>query len=67
MNVETVSNINPTYEIIIFIIDTQLYIRNGTKNDPDSNVHGANMEPTWVLSAPDGPHRKYKDYVEGRC
>ena len=23
---------------------------------PDSNVHGANMGPTWVLSAPDGPH-----------
>ena len=24
--------------------------------DPDSKVHGANMRPTWVLSAPDGPH-----------
>ena len=23
---------------------------------PDSKVHGANMEPTWVLSAPDGSH-----------
>ena len=23
---------------------------------PDSNVHGANMGPTRVLSAPDGPH-----------
>ena len=23
---------------------------------PDSKVHGADMEPTWVLSAPDGPH-----------
>ena len=23
---------------------------------PDSNVYGANMEPTWVLSAPGGPH-----------
>ena len=22
---------------------------------PDSKVHGTNMEPTWVLSAPDGP------------
>ena len=22
---------------------------------PDSNVYGANMGPTWVLSAPDGP------------
>ena len=26
------------------------------KNSPDSNVHGANMGPTWVLSAPAGPH-----------
>ena len=23
---------------------------------PDSRVHGANMGPTWVLSAPNGPH-----------
>ena len=23
---------------------------------PDSKVHGANMEPTWVISAPDGLH-----------
>ena len=23
---------------------------------PDHKVHGANMAPTWVLSAPDGPH-----------
>ena len=23
---------------------------------PDSQVHGANIGPTWVLSAPDGPH-----------
>ena len=24
--------------------------------DPDNKVHGANMGPSWVLSAPDGPH-----------
>ena len=24
--------------------------------NPDSKVHGANMGPTWVLSAPGGPH-----------
>ena len=24
---------------------------------PDSEVHGANMGPTWVLSVPDGPHK----------
>ena len=26
------------------------------KKLPDSKVHGANMEPPWVLSAPGGPH-----------
>ena len=26
------------------------------KGVPDSKVHVANMEPTWVLSAPGGPH-----------
>ena len=26
------------------------------KHNTDSKVHGANMGPTWVLSAPDGPH-----------
>ena len=26
------------------------------ENIPDSKVHGANMGPTWVLSAPDWPH-----------
>ena len=27
-----------------------------TIHRPDSKVHGTNMGPTWVLSAPDGPH-----------
>ena len=26
------------------------------RNTPDNKVHGANMGPTWVLSAPDGRH-----------
>ena len=25
-------------------------------NLPDSKIHGVNMGPIWVLSAPDGPH-----------
>ena len=25
-------------------------------SSPNSEVHGANMRPIWVLSAPDGPH-----------
>ena len=36
------------------IIISQIILTSGT--NPDSKVHGANMGPTWVLSAPDGPH-----------
>ena len=28
----------------------------GPENNPDIKVHGANMGPNWILSAPDGPH-----------
>ena len=28
----------------------------GKCTTPDSKVHGDNMRPSWVLSAPDGPH-----------
>ena len=31
-------------------------VTNQRQHCPDSKVHGANMGPTWVLSAPDGPH-----------
>ena len=31
-------------------------VLNWAVNIPDSKVHGANMGPAWVLSAPDGPH-----------
>ena len=24
--------------------------------NPDNNIHMPNMGPTWILSAPDGPH-----------
>ena len=36
-------------DILIFFSDDKCII-------PDSKIHGANMGPTWVLSAPDGPH-----------
>ena len=31
------------------------YMSDGVPNN-DVQVHGANMGPTWVLSAPEGPH-----------
>ena len=35
---------------------------------PDSKVHGANMGPTWVLSAPDGPHAgSHEPCYQGCC
>ena len=35
--------------IVLLLFSEMIYV-------PDSKVHGANMGPTWVLSAPDGPH-----------
>ena len=31
-------------------------VQGGSPGAPDNKVHGANVGPTWVLSAPDGPH-----------
>ena len=36
-------------------------------NVPDSKVHGANMGPTLVLSAPDGPHVGPMNLVIWEC
>ena len=33
-----------------------LYVPGAERYTPDNKVHGANMGPTWGLSAPDGPH-----------
>ena len=33
-----------------------LALHDHIRSVPDSKVHGANIGPTWVLSAPDGPH-----------
>ena len=33
-----------------------LIVKFSSINIPDSKVHMANMGPTWVLSAPGGPH-----------
>ena len=39
--------------IVLDMFPTEILEIYGT---PDRKVHGANMGPTWVLSAPDGPH-----------
>ena len=38
------------------IKQSTVYLSPSLANHPDSKVHGANMGPTWVLLAPDGPH-----------
>ena len=43
------------FDISIYINIVNSYIHR-YYNTSDSKVHGANMGPTWVLSAPDGPH-----------
>ena len=63
------SEVNWTWVIIIniFVIYRNSYLTyilrkcfgleyHSKKNLPDSKVHGANMGPTWILLAPDGPH-----------
>ena len=41
---------------ILRLIKVHLYTETVRWRFPDSKVHGANMRPTWVLSAPGGPH-----------
>ena len=40
---------------VLWLMDCILVLYSSDGN-PDSKVHGANMGPTWVLLAPDGPH-----------
>ena len=35
--------------------------------NPDSKIHGANMGPTWVLSAPDGSHVGHTNLAIREC
>ena len=43
--------------VIKVITSSDMFLEKSLKIPyPDSTVHGANMGPTWVLSAPDGPH-----------
>ena len=41
--------------IIFFTLDEDSENRSDVSY-PDNKVHGANMGPTWALSAPDGPN-----------
>ena len=47
----TVQGRNCSNRTEIYCLQLHLWHEN-----PDSKVHGANMGPTWVLSAPDGLH-----------
>ena len=38
-------------------------LHSGVPTIPDSKVHGANMGPTWVLSAPDGPQIGHMNFA----
>ena len=40
-------------------VTCQIVLPLTSQNYPDSKVNGANMWPTWILSAPDGPHIGY--------
>ena len=51
--VHRLNNGSTIYITFKFSFDRRLTRNEG---EPDSNVHGANMGPTWVLSALNGPH-----------
>ena len=43
----------------LWVVREHIYSKAKTSNKssiPDIKVRGANMRPTWVLSAPSGPH-----------
>ena len=51
------------WDIVAFLENLDRSVRIALKHSfggfiayADGKVHGANMEPTWVLSAPNGPH-----------
>ena len=58
MNIYLEDNSEPFYIswFAICIKFQSVFAKSGRFIDPDSKVHGANIRPTWVLSAPDGPH-----------
>ena len=56
MHTTTFRNLKASYGGKIASILFQSQCLHSYLRVPDSKVHGANMGPTWVLSAPDGPH-----------
>ena len=83
-NVQTMVFLCP-YSHMVYVAQHWLWARDEFKvpqvpwpdttecHNRDSKVHGANMGPTWVLSAPDGPHvgpmnlavREHKRHIQG--
>ena len=49
-------NIRTYFHYLPFVETKMIWEIYPMGNNPDSKVHGANMGPTWVLLAPDGPH-----------
>ena len=52
---QTEPNLSELYTKVVFKLCFNKDIETGIKS-PDGKVYGANMGPTWVLPAPDGPH-----------
>ena len=62
LNLTQILHIYHITAIIDMLAETHFNIKKpyqqnrNSHHNPDSKVHGTNMGPTWVLSAPDGPH-----------
>ena len=53
---ELKGNFIPHFTVHVIMFPCMLLSLGYMDASPDSKVHGANMGPTWVLSAPYGPH-----------
>ena len=55
--------------VYVYVYKYFIWMEKWQKGIPDSKVHGTNMGPTWVQSAPGGPHvgpmnLAIRDYVD---
>ena len=55
-NWETNKNTTATCACFYSVLVLNAQLLSPYCSHPDSKVHGTNMGPTWILSAPDGPH-----------
>ena len=56
VNVDVITHVPLKTKLGTGLLGNYYVIIHTNVNYPDGKIHRANMGPTWVLSAPDGPH-----------